>query len=83
MISIQRLPRDQWERRLRSYGCYPADGLTVLNTAEWWRWPFPAPPFTVPVDADDYCDTFAFMRLLSDMARLAPPNWVFKNPTEL
>jgi hypothetical protein len=79
MIAIQRICRSDWERRLRSYGCYPAEGLTPLNTAEWWRWPFPAPPFTVPIDDEDYCNMRAYLKLLSDMSRLAPPEWKFLN----
>ena len=75
MISLHRLARDEWERRLRSYGCYPAEGLTGLNTAEWWRWPFPGPPFVVPVDPEGYCDARAYHKLMADMALLAPPGW--------
>jgi hypothetical protein len=49
-----------------------------LNTAEWWRWPWPPNiPFTVAVDEEGYADVWAFQRLLADMARLAPPGWEF------
>ena len=83
MISVQRLHRVDWERKLRSYGCYPAEGLTGLNTAEWWRWPFPGPPFTVPVDNDGCCDIRAYLKLMADMSLLAPPDWKFSNLTDL
>jgi hypothetical protein len=79
-MAVRRLPREDWEKKLRSYGCRPAEGLTPLNTAEWWRWPFPGPPFTVPIDDEGYCDAAAFQRLIADMARLAPPGWQFPDP---
>jgi hypothetical protein len=75
MIAVHRLRREEWERKLRSYGCYPAEGLGPLNSAQWWRWPWHGAPFTVPVDDEGYCDRQAFQRLLGDMGRLAPPNW--------
>lgn len=81
-MPVQRLPRERWEPELRSYGCEPLKGKTPLNTAEWWRWPWGGCPFTVPVDPDDYVETWAFQRLLADMARLAPPNWEFPDPTK-
>lgn len=77
MTAVRRLPRAEWEKRLRSYGCYPQEGLTPLNTAEWWRWPFPAPPFTVPADDEGYLDAWAWMQLLEDMAALAPAGFQF------
>jgi hypothetical protein len=83
MIAVLRLRREDWERRMRSYGCYPAEGLTALNTAEWWRWPFPAPPFTVPVDEDGFCDIRAYHKLMADMSLLAPPDWKFSNLIDL
>jgi hypothetical protein len=83
MIAVRRMHRDDWERKLRSYGCYPAQGLTALNTAEWWRWPFPAPPFTVPIDDEGFCDIRAYHKLIADMALLAPADWKFSNPTDL
>lgn len=80
MIAVRRLPREEWEKRLRSYGCYPQEGLTPLNTAEWWRWPFPAPPFTVPVDDEGYIEQWAYQALMADMAKLAPIGWEFTDP---
>jgi hypothetical protein len=72
MIAVHRLSREVWEKRLRSVGCYPLEGKTQLNTAEWWRWPFRGPPFIVPVDAEGYCDRWAFQKLMIDFSRLAP-----------
>ena len=80
MIAVRRLRREEWEKRLRSYGCYPQEGLTPLNTAEWWRWPFPAPPFTVPVDDEGYIEQWAYQALMADMAKLAPVGWEFTDP---
>jgi hypothetical protein len=77
MIAVRRLHRQDWERKLKGYGCYPAAGLTRLNTAEWWRWPWGGPPFTVPIDDDGCCDTRAFHKLVADMALLAPEGWEF------
>lgn len=78
MIAVRRLARDQWEKRLRSYGCFPLEGKGSLNTAEWWRWPWPGgKPFIVPVDDEGYCDIWAFQRLKTDMWRLAPEDWQF------
>lgn len=77
MTAERRLPRHEWERKLRFYGCYPADGLTPLNTAEWWRWPWLGPPFTVPADNEGYLDVRSYHKLIADMALLAPPDWEF------
>jgi len=75
--AVRRKPRDEWETELRSYGCYPAKGLSALQTAEWWRWPWGGYPFTVPVEADGTIETWAFQRILGDMAALAPDDWQF------
>jgi len=72
------LPRKDWEGQLRAYGCVPLEGKTKLNTAEWWRWPWPPHlPFTVPVDENGYADVWGFQLLLADMAKLAPADWPF------
>ena len=76
-MPLHRWSRERWEAELRRYGCEPLDGLTHLNTAEWWKWPWDSTPFSVPVDPDGYADYWAFERILSDMARLAPPGWEF------
>lgn len=76
-MSVRMLPRTEWEKRLRGYGCYPQEGLTKLNTAEWWRWPWGGAPFTVPCEADGSMDMGAYHRLLADMATLAPRDWDF------
>ena len=77
MNPIRRIPRDEWGAQLKSYGCYPAAGMGSLQTAEFWRWPWGGYPFTAPCDADGFMDMWAFQRLLSDMAALAPADWVF------
>lgn len=55
------LQRHQWERKLRSWGCEPLQGLGPLNTAEWWKGPRGV--FTVPVEGDGLCDFWAIQRL--------------------
>lgn len=65
---------------LRSYACYQQDGLTPLNTAEWWRWPWGGAPFTIPAEHDGSMDQGSFHRLLADMATLAPKGWEFPDP---
>ena len=78
MTAFRRLPRGEWEAQLRAHGCLPLDGKGALNTAEWWRWPWPPHiPFTVAVDEEGYADPWAFQRILADMAKLAPPDWQF------
>ena len=77
MSPVRLLPREEWERKLRHYGCEPLEGLGPLNTAEWWRWPWGGVPFTVPVEADGRMDEWALRRIESDMAKLAPPDWEF------
>lgn len=77
MASLRMLGREEWEKRLRSYGCYPVKGLTKLNTAEWWRWPWGGAPFTVPVEENGSIDMGAYHRLQADLATLAPPGWEF------
>ncbi len=77
MISARIIGRDVWEKTLIGYGCYPQPGLTPLNTAEWWRWPFPGAPFTVPADEDGNMDHWALQRIIADMARLAPEGFEF------
>ena len=80
MIAVRLLQRQEWERRLRSYGCFPAEGLTLLNSAEWWRWPWGGPPFTVPCEADGSMSDRDFQGIMYDMGELAPPNWEFSDP---
>lgn len=62
MLRGRFLDRPEWERMLRGLGAAPAQGLTALNTAEWWRRPG-HPPFTVPVESDGRCDFWAFRRI--------------------
>lgn len=80
MIAVRLLPRDDWDRRLRSYGCCPLEGLTQLNTAEWWRWPWGGAPFTVPCEVDGSMDEWTFQGIMKDMGELAPPDWEFSDP---
>jgi hypothetical protein len=76
MIAVRRLPRDEWEARLRRYKCKPLLGKGPLNTAEWWQMPW-GTPFTVPVEAEGYCDEWAIQRLILDLVKVAPPDWSF------
>jgi hypothetical protein len=80
MISVRVLQREEWERRLRSYGCCPLEGSTKLNTAEWWRWPWGGAPFLVPCEVDGAMDQWAFQGIMHDMGQLAPPGWEFSDP---
>lgn len=77
MISIRTLSRGSAEAVLLSYGCQKLQGLGPLNTAEWWQWPWGGTPFTLPFEDGAFVDQWALQRLLADMARLAPDNWVF------
>ena len=76
MIAVRVLHREEWEADLRSYDCKPLEGLTKLNTAEWWQYPW-GHPFTVPCDETGLCEYWAYNQLIADMARCAPPDWVF------
>jgi len=49
MIAVRFLYREDWEARLRYYGCTPLQGKGPLNTAEWWQMPWGS-PFTVPIE---------------------------------
>ena len=55
------LPRYQWEAKLRRMGCRPLEGLTKLNTAEWWIGE--RGPFTVPAEKDGSCDFWRLQHL--------------------
>ena len=55
------LLRYQWERKLRSWGCEPLQGLGRLNTAEWWKGPRGV--FTVPVEDNGSCEFWAIKQL--------------------
>jgi hypothetical protein len=57
---LPRLPRHQWEEKLRRGGCAPLEGKGRLNTAEWWKGPRGV--FTVPVEEDGTCDFWAIQR---------------------
>jgi len=70
------MSREAWEAELRSYGCKPLEGKGALNTAEWWQYPW-GQPFTVPCDDDGICDQWAFLRVITDMAKCAPRDWTF------
>jgi hypothetical protein len=59
-------------------GCEPLAGKGNLNTAEWWRYPWPPRlPFTVPVDDQGYADVWGFQLILANIAKQAPPDWEF------
>jgi hypothetical protein len=76
LISVSLIPLAEVEKKLRSYGCEPLEGKTPLNTANWWKWPWGGPPFTLP-NEDGMVDNLAVQQLIADMARLAPPDWEF------
>ena len=80
MIAVRLLQREDWEKRLRSYGCFPQEGMGTLNTAEWWRWPWGGAPFTVPCEDDGSMDEQSFQGLMQDMGLLAPLDWEFGDP---
>jgi hypothetical protein len=75
MISVRFLHREEWEPKLRQYGCKPLEGS--LSTAEWWQLPWGGYPITVPVEDDGRCDEEAFRRLILDIVKLAPKGWRF------
>ena len=77
MNVVSLVPREEWEEALRDHGCEPLEGKGPLNTAEWWRMPWGGYPFTVSVDEEGRCDSWALNRLIADIIRLAPPGWEF------
>jgi hypothetical protein len=79
-MPLYRWSRERWEAALYRLGCKPCEGLTSLNTAEWWQYPWGGYPFTVPVDEDGYADYWAFEHILAGMHKLAPPDWQFPDP---
>ena len=79
MIAVRFLHRDEWEIRLRDYGCEPLEGKGRLNTAEWWRMPW-GTPFTVPIEEDGRCDEWAIHKLILDIVKDAPAGWEFPMP---
>jgi hypothetical protein len=76
MIAVRFLNREEWEAKLRSYGCQPLPGTGRLNTAEWWQAPWKH-PFTIPIEADGRCDEWAIARVILDLVRCAPADWKF------
>lgn len=83
MIAVRRLPREEWEAELRHYGCRPAEGLTPLNYAEWWRYPWGGYPFTVPADEDGWLLQQDMLTIIADMAVVAQNyRWKFPEPDE-
>jgi hypothetical protein len=75
VIAARSLAREEWERELRYYGCYPQAGLTKLNTAEWWRLPFAGyAPFTVPVE-DGRLLQSDLDRIVMMIVEAAPEEW--------
>lgn len=62
MIAPRLLPRDDWEDRLRQWGCRPLDDDSEephLETGEWW------------VTKDD----FLFSVACDEEGRLRPEDW--------
>ena len=76
MIALRRLPREEWEATLRSYGCKALEGSGALNTAEFWLMPFQSYPFTVPTD-DGYLGPFELQHLIALICNSAPDGWNF------
>jgi hypothetical protein len=76
MISVRFLRRDEWETKLRSYGCEPLSGKGPLNTAEWWNAPW-GQPLTVPVESNGRCEQWALQRVILDLVKRAPADWKF------
>ena len=76
MSALRRLPREEWEAVLRSYGCTPLDGKGELNTAEFWCMPWQSYPFTVPVE-DGYISQIDLDYLVALMGASAPDGWEF------
>lgn len=68
------LSRQQWEAKLRRWGCTRLEGAGELNTAEFWRGPNGGYPFTVPVEDDGSCDFWAIQQIVADFGRPPPPN---------
>lgn len=58
MIRSRFLDRDEWEAKLRRWGCEPAPQFGFLDTAEFWLGPN-GMPFTVPCEDDGSCDFWA------------------------
>jgi hypothetical protein len=79
VIAVRRVPRAEWQAELKHYGCYPATGLTSLNTAaEWWRYPWGGYPFTVPVDDEGWLLQHDLDYLILDIIQLADERgWEF------
>jgi hypothetical protein len=77
MISVRFLHREEWEAKLRGYGCKPLEGKGRLNTAELWQMPWGGYPFTVPIEDDGRCDEWAIRRLIADIVKAAPEGWKF------
>jgi hypothetical protein len=71
LIAVRRVSREEWEAELRHYGCSPAQGLTKLNSAEWWRYPWGGYPFTVPAAEDGYVLKQDLDDIIGDLLLLA------------
>lgn len=76
-MAVRFLQRSDWELRLRKYHSEKLDGLTVLNTAEWWKtdWGF---VFTVPVESDGRCAEYDVQEVIADIVASAPPHISFE-----
>jgi len=76
MIAPRFLHREEWEAKLRDYGCKPLEGKGPLNTAEWWQMPW-GQPFVVPIEDDGRCHERAIHHLILHIVECAPPDWKF------
>ena len=76
MSPVRFVPREEWEAELRYYGCEPLAGKGKLNTAEWWRMPFQAYPFTVPCEADGRMPQSALEDRVLKILAAAPDDWI-------
>jgi hypothetical protein len=67
VIANRLLSRNDWETKLRHWGCQPLEGKGLLNTAEWWIGPDRTRgPFTVPIEGDEQCEFWALQRICRD-----------------
>ena len=62
MIRSRFLDRDEWEAKLKRWGCEPAPKFVSLSTAEIWLGK-DGMPFTVPCEDDETCDFWAIQEI--------------------
>ncbi len=77
MISLRLIRRSEWEAKLRHLGCAPQEGVTKLNTAEFWAFPWKGYPFTVPVESNGRMTEQNLHRTMAMVRGEAPEGWSF------